>query len=59
MPVILPARYTPHREDTRIPRLKQAAARLPPATNHYSFSVETKEELESWKQKWRAETAFS
>ena len=29
-----------------------AAAKLPPATNHYSFSVDTKEELESWKQKW-------
>jgi catechol 2,3-dioxygenase-like lactoylglutathione lyase family enzyme len=29
-----------------------AAAKLPPGTNHYSFSVDTKEELESWKQKW-------
>jgi len=31
-----------------------AAAKLPPGTNHYSFSVDTKEELESWKQKWLA-----
>lgn len=29
-----------------------AAAKLPPGTNHYSFSVDSKQELEDWKQKW-------
>ena len=31
-----------------------AAAKLPPGTNHYSFSVDSKQELEDWKQKWLA-----
>ena len=31
-----------------------AAAKLPPGTNHYSFSVDTKEALENWKQTWLA-----
>lgn len=31
-----------------------AAAKLPPGTNHYSFSVESKQELEDWRQKWLA-----
>ncbi len=30
-------------------------ANLPPMTNHYSFSVDSKEELESWRTKWLAE----
>ena len=29
------------------------AANLPPLTNHYSFSVSSKEELAEWKEKWR------
>ena len=28
-----------------------AAAKLPPGTNHYSFSVDSKQELKDWKQK--------
>lgn len=31
-----------------------AAAKLPPGTNHYSFSVDSKQELEDWRQKWLA-----
>ena len=31
-----------------------AAAKLPPGTNHYSFSVDSKQELKDWKQKWLA-----
>ncbi len=30
------------------------AAKLPPMTNHYSFSVESDEELAQWREKWRA-----
>ena len=29
------------------------AAKLPPLTNHYSFSVETVEELNEWREKWQ------
>ena len=31
-----------------------AAAHLPPLTNHYSFSVDTKEELDQWRDRWLA-----
>jgi catechol-2,3-dioxygenase len=27
---------------------------LPPGTNHYSFSVDTAEELAAWKDRWNA-----
>ncbi|GAB5489708.1 MAG: hypothetical protein Pars2KO_32780 [Parasphingorhabdus sp.] len=30
------------------------AAGTPPTTNHYSFSVDTLEELQSWRVKWNA-----
>ncbi|MEO9470574.1 VOC family protein [Parasphingorhabdus sp.] len=30
------------------------AAGMPQGTNHYSFSVETKEELDQWRAKWNA-----
>ena len=30
------------------------AAGLPPGTNHYSFSVDTAEELAAWKDRWNA-----
>ncbi|CAA0120090.1 Uncharacterised protein [Halioglobus japonicus] len=30
------------------------AANLPPATNHYSFSVNTAEELNAWRGRWTA-----
>ena len=29
------------------------AAKLPPMTNHYSFSVESEAELAEWREKWR------
>jgi len=29
------------------------AARLPPMTNHYAFSVKTREELEAWRARWQ------
>lgn len=31
-----------------------AAANLPTLTNHYSFAVSTKDELEAWRKKWNA-----
>lgn len=31
------------------------AAKLPPLTNHYSFSLESKEALHDWRKKWLAE----
>lgn len=30
------------------------AAKLPPATNHYSFAVSSEEEFAAWREKWRA-----
>ncbi|MDJ0919749.1 MAG: VOC family protein [Henriciella sp.] len=30
------------------------AANLPQGTNHYSFAVSSKEELEAWRKKWQA-----
>ena len=30
------------------------AAKTPQGTNHYSFSVDTQEELQSWRKKWNA-----
>ncbi len=30
------------------------AAKLPPATNHYSFAVSSEEEFARWREKWRA-----
>ncbi len=32
-----------------------ASAKLPPMTNHYSFSVASKDELEAWRKRWMAE----
>lgn len=29
-----------------------AAAKMPQGTNHYSFSVDTREELDSWRSRW-------
>ena len=29
------------------------AAKLPPGTNHYAFSVRTREELEKWRMRWQ------
>jgi len=29
------------------------AAKLPPMTNHYSFAVQSDEELTQWREKWR------
>jgi len=31
-----------------------AAAGMPQGTNHYSFAVETREELDSWRERWNA-----
>lgn len=30
------------------------AAKLPPATNHYSFAVSSEEEFAEWREKWRS-----
>ncbi|UIP07616.1 VOC family protein [Erythrobacter sp. SDW2] len=30
------------------------AAKLPPATNHYSFAVGSEEEFAEWREKWRS-----
>ncbi len=30
------------------------AAKLPPATNHYSFAVSSEEEFAEWRERWRA-----
>ena len=40
-------------QETHIHDLNKAA-NLPPLTNHYSFSVSSKEELGSWRKKWQA-----
>ena len=44
---------TPNQDD-HIYDLNEAA-NLPPFTNHYSFAVSSKEELQVWKEKWRTE----
>ena len=44
-------RDTPNSEDYIFDLNK--AANLPPMTNHYSFAVDSDEELAQWREKWR------